>query len=363
MPAGEGLRDDPANPKLLHFGTMSPIRFRLFAPVFLAFAALSGLQAPTSAQGTEAGFRWTLQDLGRFSNAEVIAMATDDQGNKWFGSKKGLSRLSQLGDWQNFTMENTARGLLSNAITALAIGENRELWVATEAGVSWFANGSWKGFTREGTSGGLPDNHVTSMAIGKDERWFGTKNGFAMLRGSQWTTYNAEKISGRLPHKMVTAIAMDSSGDKWIGTIAGLVKFSGSSWSLVTRDNSNGGLPHNSITCLAVAPNGIKWVGTQMGVAKFMAGTWTSYKGAVDLGEIAAEQVYSLTVEKTGSLWVASKGGAANYDGSSWKLFNKNNTNAIQSRFVYSVMVGKEQDVWFGTQKGVVVREIVKEEE
>src|SRR6476659_3249700 len=128
---------------------------------------------PLAAYADETDYHWQIQDLAKLPDPEVFAVATDDQGIKWFGTKKGIARLDQLGNWQNFTAENTNKGLISNAITALAIGENRELWVATEAGVSWYANGNWRSFTKENTSGGLPDNFVTSLAIRKDEHWFG----------------------------------------------------------------------------------------------------------------------------------------------------------------------------------------------
>src|SRR5690606_16134193 len=158
---------------------------RKIAKLSLTLAAAFSAASPGSALASNEGrVRWTLQDLNRFPDPEVISMVVDVQGNKWFASKKGLTRLSYLDDWQIFTVENTAGGLKSNAITALAIGENRELWVATEGGVSWYGNGAWKTYTRESTSGGLPDNFVTSLAIGKDEKWFGTKSGFAMLRGA-----------------------------------------------------------------------------------------------------------------------------------------------------------------------------------
>ena len=44
---------------------------------------------------------------------------------------------------------------------------------------------------------------------------------------------------------------------------------------------------------------------------------------------------------------------AGRYDGTSWRLFNKNNTTGIQSRFVYAVAVDKDGGVWFATEKGV----------
>lgn len=315
---------------------------------------LCGLAASLSA--ADAGYRWVIQDLQRLPDPEVLVIAVDDQGTSWFGTRKGLTRLSHLGDWETFTAESTRGGLKSNVITSLALGENRELWVGTEAGASHFANGTWKTYTKESTQGGLPDNFVTSLAVGREEKWFGTKNGFALLRGSAWTTYTADRISGRLPNRMITALAVDSAGNKWLGTIAGLVKFSGSSWDLVTRERTQGGLPHNSITFLTVSPLGDLWVGTQMGAARFSGTVWTSFREDKGLGELAAEPVYRLACESKaagGSLWLAGKGGAARYNGVQWTHYNRNNTTGIQTRYVYHAQPGRNGEVWFGTQKGV----------
>src|SRR3954468_5160893 len=117
---------------------------------------------PLAAYADESDYHWQILDLAKFPDPEVVAVATDDQGLKWFGTKKGIVRLDQLGNWQTFTVENTGKGLVSNVVTALLIGENRELWVATEGGVSWYANGNWRSFTKQNTSEGLPDNFVTS---------------------------------------------------------------------------------------------------------------------------------------------------------------------------------------------------------
>ena len=73
----------------------------------------------------DAQVRWIIHDLSRLPDPEVTTVAMDDQGNKWFGTHKGLTRLSKFGDWQSFTVENTSGGLRANFVTALAIGENR----------------------------------------------------------------------------------------------------------------------------------------------------------------------------------------------------------------------------------------------
>lgn len=335
------------------FEGMSKTSVRLLAAALLAHLSLPLAAAAADGEG---GYRWVIQDLQKLPDPEVLVMAVDDQNNKWFGTRKGLTRLSLIGEWETFTVESTRGGLKSNAITALTIGENRELWVATEAGVSHFANGAWRNFTKENTSGGLPDNFVTSMGIGRDEKWFGTRNGFAMLRGSAWTPYTGDKISGRLPNRAVTALAVDSSGNKWLGTIAGLVRFSGSTWTLMTKETTRGGLPHNSITFLAASPLGDLWVGTQMGLGRLAGTVWTSFREDKGLGDLAAEVVYRLSCESKaagGNLWLAGKGGAARYNGVNWTPYNRNNTTGIQTRFVYHALPGLNGEVWFGTQKGV----------
>jgi ligand-binding sensor domain-containing protein len=90
-----------------------------------------------------------------------------------------------------------------------------------------------------------------------------------------------------------------------------------------------------------------------MGTGRLAGSAWTSYRGLAQLGEMASEQVYNVFIEKTGGVWVAAKGGSARYDGSSWRLYNRNNTTGIQTRFVYAIGVDKDAGVWFGTQKGV----------
>ena len=320
---------------------------------------------------------WMRQDISRIPNIEVTAMAMDDQGNKWFGTKGGLARLSAYGAaWTTYTVESTQGAIKNNVINAIVIDEYRDVWVATESGVSYFSGGNWKTFTVQNTNNGLPDNFITSIALGKDhEKWFGTKNGFAELRGNIWTTYSGEKISGRLPNKVVTAIAVENNGDKWIGTLAGLVRFNGAIWKTHTKESTEEGLPHNSIVSIALLPNGDKWIATANGITKLSnlngeikKSSWTSFKDNSQLGDLASEQIYSLTTSfgsnKTGDVWVCSKGGAALYKNGDWTLFTKANTSGgIPTKFVYAAMSGPNGEAWFGTHEGIVSLSYIDEED
>lgn len=70
-------------------------------------------------------------------NNYVRSIIRDKDGNMWFGTRKGLSKLSaDKSTWQSYT-EN--EGLISNNIFDIKIDNENNVWVATDKGVSVFS--------------------------------------------------------------------------------------------------------------------------------------------------------------------------------------------------------------------------------
>jgi ligand-binding sensor domain-containing protein len=68
----------------------------------------------------------------------VRAIIRDDYGNMWFGTRKGLSKLSpDKSTWQSFTEQD---GLIGNNIFDLEVDSDNNLWIATDKGVSYLIN-------------------------------------------------------------------------------------------------------------------------------------------------------------------------------------------------------------------------------
>jgi len=68
----------------------------------------------------------------------VRAIIRDNYGNMWFGTRRGLSKLSSdKSSWQSFTEQD---GLISNNIFDLEVDSDNNLWIATDKGVSYFTN-------------------------------------------------------------------------------------------------------------------------------------------------------------------------------------------------------------------------------
>jgi ligand-binding sensor domain-containing protein len=68
----------------------------------------------------------------------VRAIIRDNNGNMWFGTRRGLSKLSpDKSSWQSFTEQD---GLISNNIFDLEVDSDNNLWIATDKGVSYLTN-------------------------------------------------------------------------------------------------------------------------------------------------------------------------------------------------------------------------------
>jgi ligand-binding sensor domain-containing protein len=72
----------------------------------------------------------------------VYAIAKDLSGNIWFGTHKGVSKLSGE-SWQTYT---TVNGLVANKVNTIAVDVDGSLWFGTDQGISHFKNNLWEKF-------------------------------------------------------------------------------------------------------------------------------------------------------------------------------------------------------------------------
>lgn len=73
----------------------------------------------------------------------VYAIAKDPSGNIWFGTHKGVCKLTG-NKWQNYTVKD---GLIADKINTIAIDIDRSLWFGTDQGISHYTiDGKWVNF-------------------------------------------------------------------------------------------------------------------------------------------------------------------------------------------------------------------------
>jgi ligand-binding sensor domain-containing protein len=70
----------------------------------------------------------------------VYAIAQDKTGNMWFGTHKGVSKLSGS-SWTSYTVKD---GLVADKINTIAVDTDGSLWFGTDKGISHWLNGVWE---------------------------------------------------------------------------------------------------------------------------------------------------------------------------------------------------------------------------
>jgi ligand-binding sensor domain-containing protein len=233
----------------------------------------------------------------------VLAIAIDEQGNKWIGTLKGLAKF----DGKNWTVYTTSSSKLpDNYIWAITIDGQGNKWIGTYGGgLAKFDDVNWTVFNT--SNSGLPNNYVRGIAIdGQGNKWIGTEGGgLAKFDDVNWTVYKTS--NSRLPSNSVFAIAIDEQGNKWIGTFAGLAKFDGVKWTVY--DTSNSYLPSNWVRAIALDGQGNKWIGTRGGLAKFDGVNWTVYK--TSNSKLPDTVVFAIAIDEQRNKWIGTSGGLA----------------------------------------------------
>ena len=253
--------------------------------------------------------RWTLTGFENFTTGNglvanslrAVEIAAD--GSVWFGSDaRGISRF----DGRAFTTINDQNGLVDNAIRAIHRARNGSLWIATETGVSRYANEAFLNFRpHDGLSSG---ETWCVQQTSDDLMWFGTRGGGLAVYDAE-TFLHLEARSG-LAGNLVTSLSRAPGGPLWIGTLGGVSRYHrDASQSFTLRD----GLIDARVNAVcALSPDQV-WVGTERG-ASLIEQNQLSPAGSFP--ELAGLKIKSICRGDGPTAWFAVYGGGLYfYDG------------------------------------------------
>jgi len=164
-------------------------------------------------------------------NNIVYSSAIDGQGNKWFGTKTGISKFDDI-SWTTYTKYS---GLANNCVQSIAIDAQNNKWFGTwGGGISKFDGTSWVTYD---TTNGLSSNNVLAIAIdAKGNKWIGTYDkGVTKFDGTNWNTYSTTE---GLVTNTIYSIAFDVQGNEWFGTDKGVLKMTDKKLDIESIDNN-----------------------------------------------------------------------------------------------------------------------------
>ena len=122
--------------------------------------------------------------------------------------------------WTTYSTSNS--GIVYNNVIAVAINHQGIKWFGTNRGVSKFDGTNWTTYTR--ANSGLACDTIMTIAIDSlSHVSFGTRiGGVSKFDGVNWITYTT---TDGLPSNWIYSITINSFGNKWIGTYdAGALK-------------------------------------------------------------------------------------------------------------------------------------------
>ncbi|MEZ4711519.1 MAG: two-component regulator propeller domain-containing protein [Caldilineaceae bacterium] len=186
-----------------------------------------------SERGDDQMATFTAQNSG-LPGVYITAVAPGNNNDVWVGGMNGAAHL-EYGDspfarqddaWTSFNTQNS--GLTDNHIRDIAVDAEGNVWFALAiGGVNVYtADGQWIAFTE---SDGLVFGSVNVVLVDQLDRvWFGTDGeGISVLdhKGTPsdksddlWTTYGPSPI---LPNGYVQALTEDNLGQVWVGNFGG----------------------------------------------------------------------------------------------------------------------------------------------
>jgi len=328
----------------------------------------NGLAAPSQAIRSDDEATWTTYRKTDGLASDYVRAIVVDGDNIWFGTNDGVS----VFDGSNWTTYGTADGLVNKIVNAIAIDQEGNKWFGTYKGVSKLDDGgtphnkSDDTWTNYSTLPGLKINRISAVAVDKAGNiWFGTKveaypdeDGYGVCKfsGGQCTVY--------LEDKAINAIAVDSAGNVWVGTDwDGAYMFDGSNWT--SYNTSNSGLASNHVKAIAIEGGDVKWFGGCVvnetihcplvvcldAVASRLDGGWSSLYPPV------GTLITAIATDLGGNKWFGTRlSGIQKFDGVSWITYDQSNVPELESNSIAAIAADDQGNVWFGTYGGGVTK-------
>ena len=199
-------------------------------------------------------------------------------GKVWVGENNGLS----VYDGTNWTAYGTADGLPFGGVTSFDfVGVDvDEVIIGTGLGGVMVFDGTV--FNPITEADGLLSDRITAVAVGaNNHKWIGTASGVSVLdQNNQVIASHSRMYILPPPDTLnpVTSIALDNNGAAWVGiyvdylvTVGGIAVNSGFGWEDYDQTD---GLVGPAVRAIAVDANNDVWVGTSSGLSH-ISGTTT----------------------------------------------------------------------------------------
>ena len=259
----------------------------------------------------------------------------------WHAYGAGLAHFAGAA-WVYATVDH---GLVSNAVTAVAVRADGVIAAGSDRGISVFQHGTWRPLRR-----GPLLNRITAIAVTPDgaawfaygdSSWRPAGGGVSRFDGTTWRTFDA--TSGLPGSDNVRVLAAAPDGGLWAGAGCNLARYDGSTWQAIATC----GQIRSNVHALAFGPAGQVWAAVDFELYHFDGQIWTTYENRI-AGPVA--------VDREGRAWAwfspLAGGGLGVFDGNDWRVLKDD----LPFDYAGSLVATPDGALWATSGEGDVAR-------
>lgn len=283
-------------------------------------------------------------------NLQVEAIAQDNDGYIWIGTRNGLAKYDGYNVQVYNHVKEQPHSLVHNFVHGLFVDSKGRLWIGTENGVCRYRPETDDFCCYRNISG-----YCTSFAESKDGR---------ILTGTNKLFVYENKLDSFLVypsinHGTIASMAQDAKGNIYVSTNRTVFSFN-STLTSITPLNSNihYDIPgsNSAIIPLFVDSRQCLWVGcNDGGMVKMELSTGASIHFSPK--ELTGGIVRTIREDKQRRMWIGTENGVAVIlpDGSiSCMKKEYNNASSLSDNAIYSILPDKNDNIWIGSYFGGV---------
>ncbi|GAB2806443.1 hybrid sensor histidine kinase/response regulator transcription factor [Ferruginibacter profundus] len=248
-------------------------------------------------------------------------MKTDDEGNIWVGTDRGLYKYSIASNSYTEAYPAAPGKLNAPQVISLCFDAHQNLWVGTDGGGINIFDKTTHGFKYllpEGGKNKISSESVYSIIADKESRmWIGTLKGGCDIideQKSRFRTVSDNPLTkNTLSSNFIYTFCEDSNQDLLIGTDGGGLSIWNRKANTFTNYKHNNddknSLSHNSVTSIIKDYTGATWIATfGGGINRFnkTTGTFEHYKCINDSSGYENENVWLLYEDRDKTLWATT---------------------------------------------------------
>lgn len=285
------------------------------------------------------------------SNDYIRCITQGNDGAIWVGTfGGGINQLRFDNDSLHVTVFDRTNVLKTDNVRGALRDSNGKLWFGTDAGLVATDGENWQSFD---TKDGLSHNRVLDLYEDQQKQlWVGTESGVNRKTATGFVTYMPKE---GLIDDRIRGICQDNLGNMWFGTQAGVTRFDGQHFVSFTEKN---GLSNNRIRHIIKDRSGNLWFGTYFGgICRFSGEEFIHFTEA---DGVSSDQVLSVYNNQDSSTWLGTLEGLTelrpNADGT-WNITKNPFNSGLAKQSINTIIKAKKNQVWFGTDDGILIKE------